>query len=81
MVMKFPPATKILYTVFSLLGMLLIIIGIIMQVFNFESSYTHGPTYESTRVTGTEVIWLGIGILVAILIFYLIKEKRKPGFK
>ena len=81
MVMKFRPATKILYTVFSLLGMLLIIIGIIMQVFNFESSYTHGPTYESTRVTGTEVIWLGIGILVAILIFYLIKEKRRPGFK
>ena len=79
--MKFQPATKILYSVFLLLGMLLIIIGIIMQVFNFESSYTHGPTYESTRITGTEVIWLGIGILVAILIFYLIKEKRRAGFK
>jgi len=81
MFMKYRPATKILYTVFSLLGMLVIFIGIIMQVFNFESSYTHGPTYESTKITGSEVIWLGIGILVAILIFYLIKEKRKPRSK
>ena len=81
MFMKYRPATKILYTVFSLLGMLVIFIGIIMQVFNFESSYTYGPTYESTKITGSEVIWLGIGILVAILIFYLIKEKRKPRSK
>jgi hypothetical protein len=57
--------------------MLIIIIGIIMQVFNFESSYTQGPTYESTRITGIEVIWLGAGILAAIFIFYLIKERRK----
>jgi len=77
MFMKFHPASKILYTVFALLGMLVIIIGIIMQVFNFESSYTHGPTYESTKITGVEVIWLGAGILAAIFIFYLIKERRK----
>jgi len=77
MFMKYRPAPKILYTVFSLLGMLVIITGIIMRVFNFESSYTQGPTYESTKITGTEVIWLGVGILVAIFVFYFIKERRK----
>jgi len=77
MFMRFHPASKILYAVFSLLGMLVIVIGIIMRVSNFESSYTQGPTYESTRITGTEVIWLGAGILAAIFIFYLIKERRK----
>ena len=77
MFMKYRAATKILYTVFSLLGILVIVTGIIMQIFNFESSYTQGPTYESTKITGTEVIWLGAGILAAIFIFYLIKERRK----
>jgi len=77
MFMKYRPATKILYTVFSLLGMLVIITGIIMRVFNFESSYTQGPTYESTKITGTEVIWLGAGIVVAIFIYYLVKERPK----
>jgi len=77
MFMKFHPASKILYTVFSLLGVLVVAIGIIMQIFNFESSYTQGPTYESTRITGTEVIWLGAVILAVIFIFYLIKERRK----
>ena len=77
MFMKFHPASKILYTVFSLLGVLVIVIGIIMRSSNFESSYTQGPTYESTKISGTEVIWLGIGILVAIFIFYLVKERRK----
>ena len=67
--MKFHPVSKILYTVFSLLGVLVIVIGIIMQIFNFESSYTHGPTYESTKITGIEVIWLGAGILIAIFFF------------
>jgi len=77
MFMKDRAATKILYTVFSLLGILVIVIGIIMQIFNFENSYTQGPTYESTKITGAEVIWLGAGILAAIFIFYLIKERRK----
>ena len=74
---KYIPNTAILYKFFGACAMILIILGIVMEIFNFGSSFIPGPTYESSTISGKEVTWVGAGMLLLIFGFYLLKEKRK----
>jgi len=78
---KYIPNTTILYKFFGGCAIVLIIVGIVMQIFDYRSSFIPGPTYESSLISGKEVIWIGTGMLLLIFVFYLLKEKRRSGAK
>ena len=78
---KFIPNTTVLYKFFGACAIILIIAGIVMDIYGYRSSFIPGPTYESSSISGKEVIWVGAGMLILILGFYLLKEKRKSRAK
>jgi len=78
---KYKPNTTLLYKFFGACAIILIIGGIVMEIFGLESSFVPGPTYESSTISGREVTWIGTGMLILLLGFYLLKEKRKSRAK
>ena len=78
---KYIPDTIILYKFFGACAIILIIVGIVMEIFNYGSSFIPGPTYESSTISGKEVTGVGAGMFLLIFGFYLLKEKRKSNTK
>jgi hypothetical protein len=78
---KYIPNTTILYKFFGACTIMLIIIGIVMEIFDYRSSFIPGPTYESSAISGREVIGVGTGLLLLIFGSYLLKEKGRSRDK
>jgi len=78
---KYIPNTTILYKFFGACAVILIILGIVMEIFDYRSSFIPGPTYESSAISGREVTGVGAGLLLLIFGSYLLKEKRKSRAK
>ena len=71
---------KLGYFTFTIIGCLLVVIGVLMKVFNFASSFDiglkYGPTDKSS-VTGDLVTILGVILLSVVLVFYLKGRKKR----
>ena len=68
------------YFTFTLVGIMILLTGIVMHIFGRTSSIDIGLKYgpaENSSITGDLVILLGIIMLGAILVFYLVERKRK----
>ena len=67
------------YRVFTLLGILVILVGVLMNVSDFKAPYDISPKYspsETADFTGKEVILLGAIILGVVLIYYLYSKNK-----
>jgi len=68
------------YFIFSVIGFLLVLTGVMMSIFNYTASSEIGLKYgpgERSSISGSLVIILGIILLVGVLIFYLSDHKKK----
>ena len=74
--------SKLGYLVLSILSLLIISTGVLMQIFNYTivTGQVLPKRYrpeEESYFTGSHFITLGYIMLVVILIFYLFEPKRK----
>lgn len=68
------------YLTFTIIGIIIIIIGLLMILLNVRSSYDIGwklgPT-EKPTVTGNLVTFLGVLLLFGVLVFYLTDRRKR----
>ena len=70
------------YIIFTVIGILLILIGVLMMVFNVSSKHDFGWKYgpgEDSSIPGNLVILLGVILLAGVFIFFLIDPQRKAN--
>jgi Na+/H+ antiporter NhaD/arsenite permease-like protein len=70
------------YKIFTSIGVLIILSGVLMMIFRRKSSFDIGLKYgppESSNITGFEVISLGVITLMVVLVFYLVKKSKSKS--